>query len=81
MKITELPAPEGLSEETWAKELIRVWVVDGEKHFQLATNSWGDSKAWSLLLRDLVLQVARSVSEVNGIEYKDVLKLIYERAE
>ena len=77
MKITELPTPQGLGEETWAKELIRVWVVDGKKHFELATNTWGDSKAWSLLLRDLVLQVARSVSEVNGTEYEEVLKTIY----
>ncbi|MFK8080642.1 MAG: DUF5076 domain-containing protein [Granulosicoccus sp.] len=56
----ELATTENIKEHADAMELLRVWHVNGNQEFIIATQVWEDPAAWGLLLADLARQIANT---------------------
>lgn len=56
----ELPTTDKIKKSSDAMELLRVWHVNGEQEFVIASNVWEDPAAWGLLLADLARQITDS---------------------
>ena len=73
----ELPTTDKIKGHSDAVELLRVWHVNGNQEFIVATDIWEDPAAWGLLLADLARQITESygADSVYG-DQKQVLQRI-----
>lgn len=72
----ELLVPAYISQGPMAREILRVWVADGEDgavHVVLRADAWSDPAGWGILLVDLARHVARAYEEGTGRPADDAL--------
>lgn len=58
-----------------AKEIARVWIVDGKQQVALTRELWNDPAAWGLILVDVAREIAKAY-EGEGRDGAEVLARI-----
>ena len=74
-----LLAPEAVTADESAIEIVRVWGANREQHVTIDVFTLDDPVAWGLLLADLASHMALAYAQASDVDAEEALKLIKER--
>jgi hypothetical protein len=75
-KLEELAVPEQVVGATDSKEILRVWISNGQQYVSLRIGVWDDPAAWGILLADLISHVSNLYLEEKGFDRSKVAQRV-----